>query len=61
MDQFLVDLTDLPGVALGDEAVLLGRQGSEEIPAWELADRAGTIIDEIVTGWHLRLPRVYRS
>jgi alanine racemase len=60
MDQMLIDLTDLPEVALGDEAVLLGRQGSEEIPAWELADRAGTIIDEIVTGWHVRLPRVYR-
>ncbi len=61
MDQILVDLTDLPEVALGEEAVLLGRQGADEIPAWELADRAGTIIDEIVTGWHVRLPRIYRS
>jgi len=61
MDQLLIDLTDLPEVDLGDEAVLLGRQGEDEIPAWELADRAGTIIDEIVTGWHVRLPRVYRA
>lgn len=60
MDQLLIDVTDVPEAAVGDEVVLMGRQGREEIPAWELARRAGTIVDEIVTGYHPRLPRVYR-
>ena len=35
MDALMVDITDLPGVAVGDEAVILGRQGQEEITAHE--------------------------
>jgi alanine racemase len=60
MDQILLDLTDLPGVGLGEEVVLLGQQGDDAITAWELGDRVGTIVDEIICGIAERLPRVYR-
>jgi alanine racemase len=49
MDQIVVDVGDVRGVEPGDEAVLCGRQGDEEILASELAERAGTIAWEIFT------------
>lgn len=59
MDQLMVDLTALRGRArLGDEAVLIGRQGDEEQTADDLAGTLGTINYEIVTGISPRLPRV---
>lgn len=58
MDQILVDVTPLPAVATGDEVVLLGRQGDEEILAAELAQKAGTIAWEIFTGIGHRVERV---
>jgi alanine racemase len=59
MDQCLVDATALRGrVALGDEAVLIGRRGDAAIGAEELAERLGTIAYEIVTGISERVPRV---
>ena len=50
MDQILVDVTSLPVDNAGDEAVLIGEQGSESIFARELADQAGTISWDIFTG-----------
>ncbi len=41
MDQILVDCGPAATVAVGDEVVLLGRQGDEEITAWEWADADG--------------------
>jgi alanine racemase len=59
MDQTLVDVTALRGrVALGDEVVLLGRQGREELTAEELAARQDTIAYEVVTAISRRVPRV---
>ncbi len=59
MDQSLVDVTRLRGrVALGDEVVLIGRQGAQEVSADELAGKLGTINYEIVTGISHRVPRV---
>lgn len=59
MDQTLVDVTALRGrVALGDEVVLLGRQGRETLPAEELAARQDTIPYEVVTAIARRVPRV---
>ena len=46
MDQLMVDCGD-DAVAVGDEVVLIGRQGDEEIAAWEWADRLGTIAYEV--------------
>lgn len=59
MDLTMVDVTDVAEVAAGDEVVLLGRQGSEEILATELARRASTIAWEIFTGIGSRVARVY--
>ena len=59
MDMSLVDVTALRGeVGLGDEAVVIGRQGGEEITADELARKLGTINYEIVTCIARRVPRV---
>ncbi len=58
MDQILVDVTALPDVAAGEEVVLLGAQGEEEILAAELAEKAGTIAWEIFTGIGQRVKRV---
>jgi alanine racemase len=58
MDQLLVDCGDHP-VAEGDEVVLLGRQGDEEVTAGELASLLGTIEYEIACGVGGRVPRVY--
>jgi alanine racemase len=60
MDQLLVDVGDAP-VAPGDEVVLIGRQGAEEITATEWAQHLGTINYEIVTGIGARVPRTYRG
>lgn len=61
MDAFMVDVTDIPQARPGDEAVLLGRQGAEEITAMELADLRQSVVYEVLVGWQPRLPRVYRS
>ena len=58
MDQILADVTALSDVAVGDEVVLLGGQGEEEILASELAEKAGTIAWEVFTGVGPRVARV---
>lgn len=59
MDMSLIDVTALRGrVKLGDEVVIIGRQGKEEITADELAAKLGTINYEIVTAISHRVPRV---
>ena len=64
MDQTMVDLTDLVAHGarpkVGDEVVLIGRQGSEEITAEEVARKLGTINYEVVCGISKRVPRLYR-
>ncbi len=60
MDQLMVDCGDDRSVAVGDEVVLIGRQGDDAIGAWEWADRLGTIAYEVLTGVGGRVPRVYR-
>jgi alanine racemase len=59
MDLVMVDVSEVPEVNVGDEAVLIGRQGDEEILATEVAQRAGTIAWEIFTGIGSRVARVY--
>lgn len=59
MDQIMIDVSDAPEIAPGEEVVLLGIQGDEEISATEIATRAGTIAWEIFTGLSQRVARVY--
>jgi alanine racemase len=59
MDLMMIDVSHLKDAQVGDEAVLLGRQGDEEVSATELGDRAGTISWEIVTRVGTRVRRVF--
>jgi alanine racemase len=54
MDQIMIDVTDVPGVAIGDEVELWGR----DLPVEEVAATAGTIAYELVTRVGARVPRV---
>ena len=59
MDQFSIDVTEVEGVAEGDEVVIIGEQGQEKIGADEVAAWADTISYEIFTGLSARVPRRY--
>jgi len=59
MDQTVVDVTGVPGVKVGDEVVLLGCQGSDEINADEIANWANTISYEVLVGIGSGLYRIY--
>ena len=59
MDMTMVDVSGLPDVRVGDEAVLIGRQGKEEITADEVAEAQGTISYEVLCRIGPRVPRVY--
>jgi alanine racemase len=59
MDLTMADVSEIPDIQPGEEVVLLGKQGSEEISAAELAGWAGTIPYEILCGIGKRVPRVY--
>lgn len=58
MDLMMIDVSDLPEAQPGDEVVLLGKQGDEEISCAELADRADTITWEITTRVGQRVKRI---
>jgi alanine racemase len=58
MDQTVVDVTEVPGVAIGDEVMLLGSQGARSIDAWDLADLAETVPWEVLCAISSRVPRV---
>lgn len=58
MDQMMVDVTDIPEAAPGEEAVLIGRSGIEEITAPVFASWAGTIANEVLSRLGSRLERI---
>lgn len=60
MDQTMIDVGDIKGVTVGDEVVLIGKQGKEEIRAENLARMAESIAYEVVCGISNRVPRVYK-
>lgn len=59
MDQTMVDVTEIPDAAVGDEVVLLGRQGEDEINAEEIARWADTISYEVLLSIAPRVARLY--
>ncbi len=61
MDQITIDVTDIPGVQIGDQAVLIGSQNGASQSADDLGAQADTISHEILTGLMPRVPRVYVS
>jgi alanine racemase len=58
MDQTVVDVTEIPGVAIGDEVMLLGSQGTRSIDGWDLADLTETIPWEVLCAISTRVPRI---
>lgn len=61
MDMVMVDVTDIPGVAVGDDVIVIGRQGQDEITAVDVAEWTGTIPYEILCSIGPRVPRLYRN
>jgi len=59
MDALMIDVTDIPGVAKGDEVVLMGKSGDDIITADELGELSGSFSYEIISGMSSRLPRKY--
>lgn len=59
MDQCMVDVTDIPDVKLGDEAIIMGSDGTNTILADDIAEATGTINYEIICAFGQRLPKVY--
>jgi alanine racemase len=59
MDMTVVDITGVPGVRSGDVATLLGTEGGESITVDDVAELAGTISYEVLTGLTQRLPRLW--
>jgi alanine racemase len=60
MDQTMIDVGQIKGARVGDEVVLVGRQGTEEIRMEKLARLAGTIAYESACSISNRVPRVYK-
>ncbi len=60
MDMVVVDVTDIKNVSMGDEVVLIGKQGKEAIEAHEIAQYAATTHYEVVTRLNPLIKRFYR-
>lgn len=59
MDQLMLDVTDIPGVQMGDEVIVVGRDGDCSVTFDELAEMLGTINYELSCAVSKRVPRVY--
>ncbi len=57
MDALMVDITDIPEAQMWDEAVIMGRQGNEEITVHDIAKLKNSVSYEVLTSWRLRLRR----
>lgn len=61
MDQMLADVSRVPRVRCGDDVVLIGREGRQQITAHELALHFGTVPWEVLTAITCRVPRLYHG
>ena len=59
MDQFMIDVTDIGDVKMGDEVTLLGKDGEETITADTLGDLSGRFSYELICDINKRVPRIY--
>jgi len=57
MDALMVDITDIPEAKMWDEAVIMGRQGDEEITVHDMARLKNSVSYDVLTNWRLRLRR----
>lgn len=61
MDQCMLQLDEVPEARVGDEIVLIGRQGSDQIRAEEFGQAWGTVNYDVVCGLTARVPRYYQG
>jgi alanine racemase len=61
MDMMMIDVTDVPGGAIGDVVTLIGQDGPHRIAVDDVARWAGTINYEILCGISKRVPRIYKD
>jgi alanine racemase len=61
MDMTMLDVTGIPGVAAGDEVMLIGSSGNERITADDIAAKTGTIAYEVLCGISGRVPRIVKQ
>jgi len=61
MDLTLIDVTNVPGVQVDDDVILMGREEELAVTAEDLARTAGTLSYEVTCGIGQRVPRVYVS
>ncbi|MCD8216333.1 MAG: alanine racemase [Clostridiales bacterium] len=59
MDQFMIDVSEIPSVEMGDQVILLGEEAGLKIDADELARLANTISYEVLCAVSKRVPRLY--
>jgi alanine racemase len=57
MDALMVDVTEIPQAQMWDEAVLMGKQGDDEITARDIAKLKNSVTYDVLTNWRLRLRR----
>jgi alanine racemase len=57
MDLTLIDVTRIAGASIGDEVVLIGRSGQEQISAWDMARCSDTVVYETLCNLSKRVPR----
>jgi alanine racemase len=53
----MVDITDIPQAQMWDEAVLMGKQGGDEITVRDIAKLKNSVTYDVLTNWRLRLRR----
>ncbi len=61
MDLIMVDVTDIPHVSVGDEVILMGRQGKDQITPEEIADKINSISYDVLCSIGKRVPRIYKG
>jgi alanine racemase len=61
MDFIMVDVTNIPRVKVGDEVVLMGRQGKEQITPDEIAEKINSVSYEVLCSIGKRVPRIYKG
>src|SRR5262249_19751673 len=59
MDLMMIDVTEIGGATVGDEVIIIGRQGDHSVTVEEIAAETGTLSYEITCGIGSRVPRRY--
>ncbi|OGD50405.1 hypothetical protein A2608_03580 [Candidatus Azambacteria bacterium RIFOXYD1_FULL_44_10] len=59
MDMVVADISKIPGIKMGDEVIIIGKQGKEKITPEDIAQKIGTINYEVITRINPLIKRIY--